>query len=97
MRKGLIPARAAAAALSVAMPAPVRAAGRTAEAIALLPGLGIGIAAARHAAANHDDDWNTDLCGEPFSPQEGVVCLPRPRKCYAHGNLSHRWTQRIFG
>lgn len=45
MRKGLIPARAAAAALSVATPAPVRAADKTAEAIALLLGLGIGMLA----------------------------------------------------
>jgi hypothetical protein len=37
------------------------------------------------------------MYGEPFSPSPGIICLPRPRKCYGHGNISHRWTARIFG
>ncbi|MFN3936541.1 MAG: hypothetical protein ACK4KW_03085 [Gemmobacter sp.] len=96
MRKSLIPVLAVAMALSVATPAPVRAADDAAKAIAILLALGIGIAAAKQAQED-DNQWNTELYGEPFSPSANVVCLPKPRKCYEHGRLSHRWTYRIFG
>ena len=67
-------------------------------ALAIILALGVGVAAARHGG-NHDSttDWDEGLYGKPFSPSDGIVCLPKPRQCYADGNLSQRWTQRIFG
>jgi hypothetical protein len=97
MRNSLIAAVAVAFALGVAAPAPVRAGDDTAKAIAALLALGIGIAAAKKAAENHDSNWDADLYGEPFSPHRNVVCLPKPRKCYEDGRVSWRWTRRIFG
>lgn len=68
------------------------------KAIALALALGIGIAAAKHGK-DHDSgsQWDDDLYGQPFSPSPGIVCLPRPEKCYQNGHLSYRWTRRIFG
>jgi hypothetical protein len=92
---------AAAAALCAATlaPAPAAALGDNERAaLAALLILGVAAAAARHGD-NHDSlsDWDEDRYGEPFSPSDGIVCLPRPRQCYDHGRLSHRWTRRIFG
>jgi hypothetical protein len=54
----------------------------------------IGIAA---NAKKDGDGWDEDRYGEPFSPSNGVTCLPKPRQCYQNGHLSYRWTRRIFG
>lgn len=68
------------------------------KALATILFLGAAVAAAKHGS-NHDSalDWDEDRYGKPFSPSEGIVCLPRPRQCYANGRLSQRWTHRIFG
>lgn len=98
MRKTIIATiLSVATALAVAAPTPARADRDAEKAIALLLALGIGIAAAKQARQNHHDDWDNDLYGEPFSPGNGVVCLPKPRKCYVDGRISWRWTNRIFG
>lgn len=80
-------------------PLPANALGDNEKAaLAAILALGIGIAAAKHGA-NHDGNtqWDEDRYGKPFQPAAGVVCLPKPRKCYKDGHLSWRWTQRIFG
>lgn len=97
MRKGIIAVILCAIALNAAAPAPARAADDTKKAIAILLALGLGIAAAKKAAEENGDEWDTDFYGEPFSPHADVICLPKPRKCYDHGRLSYRWTRRIFG
>jgi hypothetical protein len=67
-------------------------------ALAAILFLGMAAVAGRHGSGfNSGSEWDTDLYGEPFSPSEGIVCLPRPRQCFANGRLSQRWTQRIFG
>lgn len=55
----------------------------------------IGIAAAKKE--NDPDGWDEDRYGDPFSPAEDVICLPKPRQCYKDGHFSYRWTKRIFG
>jgi hypothetical protein len=60
--------------------------------LAALLALGLGIAVLKNS-----EQWDDDLYGEPFSPSPGVVCVPKPRKCYKNGHLSYRWTRRIFG
>jgi hypothetical protein len=80
--------------LATALPQP--AAARPDEqdirrALAALAVLGI-IAEAR---PGHGRD--TDRYGEPLSPAEGVVCLPRLRQCFRDGRLAYRRTQRIYG
>ena len=81
-------------------PQPAKALSDT-ERAALAAILFLGMAAAasgRHGGGfNAGTDWDTDRYGEPFSPSKGIVCLPRPRQCFANGRLSQRWTQRIFG
>ncbi|MCL4187348.1 MAG: YcgJ family protein [Rhodobacteraceae bacterium] len=99
-----IPRLALAAALAASLglaaaPAPARADSDDAArafAAALLA-LGMGIAIGKHGRHDHVNQWDVDMYGEPFSPSPGIICLPRPRKCYGHGNISHRWTARIFG
>lgn len=67
------------------------------KALAALLAVGVGVAIAKHGKDhNSNADWDAQLYGDPFSPARGVVCLPRPRKCYEDGNLSWRWTKRIF-
>lgn len=63
-----------------------------ARALAALAVIGIAVGAAKHG-----DDWDEDRYGEPFSPSNGVICLPKPKQCYQNGHLSYRWTRRIFG
>jgi len=81
-------------------PVPAHALNDT-ERAALAAILFLGMAAAasgRHGSGfNSGSDWDTERYGEPFSPSEGIVCLPRPRQCFANGRLSQRWTQRIYG
>jgi len=71
------------------------------ERAALVAILFLGMAAAasgRHGSGfNSGSDWDSERYGEPFSPSEGIVCLPKPRQCFANGRLSQRWTQRIYG
>jgi len=66
-------------------------------ALAIILALGVGVAA-RHGS-NHDSttDWDEGRYGKPFSPSDGIVCLPKPRQSYADGHPSQRWTQRVFG
>jgi hypothetical protein len=66
-------------------------------ALAIILALGIGVAARHGGSHDSTTDWDEGLYGKPFSPSDGIVCLPKPRQCYADGNLSQRWTQRIFG
>lgn len=98
---GRISLVAAAAALVVAtsLPHPAQALSDDEKAaLAMLLALGAGIAAAKHGR-DHDNnaDWDEDSYGQPFRPGPGVVCLPKPKKCYKDGHLSYRWTRRIFG
>jgi hypothetical protein len=67
-------------------------------ALAALAIIGLGIAAAKHGD-RHDStsEWDDGRYGEPFSPSPGIVCPPRPEKCYQDGMISWRWTRRIFG
>jgi hypothetical protein len=68
------------------------------KALAAALALGLAVAAAKHAKdQGNNADWDEDLHGKPFRPAAGVVCLPKPRKCYENGHLSWRWTQRVFG
>lgn len=94
---------AAAAALCAATLAPAPATALSDEqkaALAALAIIGIGIAAASQGHG-HDHDstsqWDEGRYGEPFSPSNGIVCLPVPRQCYQDGMISWRWTRRIFG
>lgn len=68
-------------------------------ALAAILFLGVAAAAASRHGGSHDSmsDWDEERYGEPFSPSDGIVCLPRPRQCFSDGRLSHRWTQRIYG
>lgn len=80
-------------------PAPAQAMNQSEkEALAALLVLGLGIAAVKHGQDhNSTTDWDEDRYGKPFSPSPGIVCLPRPEKCYQDGMISWRWTRRIFG
>ena len=71
---------------------------QTGAAIAAIIALGIGVAIARHGK-DHDlnSDWDQDSYGEPFSPSQNIVCLPKPRQCFERSHYSARWTRRIFG
>ena len=61
-------------------------------------GIGIAIATSKHGDNHkHDDQWDGNLYGDPFSPSNNVTCIPRQRKCYERGNFSYSWTKRIFG
>ncbi|WP_149587537.1 hypothetical protein [Tabrizicola flagellatus] len=92
--KGGIAAMAVAA--LVAMPAPVAAKPDKediARALAALAILGVAVAKAK----NDPDGWDEDRYGDPFSPAQGVICLPKPKQCFKDGHFSYRWTRRIFG
>lgn len=68
------------------------------KALAIALALGLGIAAAKHGKThNSSTDWDEGLYGQPFSPGQNVLCMPKQRKCYVNGHLSYRWTRRIFG
>ncbi len=73
----------------------------TAAIIGGIAAIGIGIAIAtsnKHGDDHrHDNDWDGNLYGEPFSPSNNVVCVPNQRKCYDRGNFSYSSTKRIFG
>lgn len=60
--------------------------------------LGTGLAILRHGS-DHDlnSDWDQKAYGDPFSPGEGVLCLPHPRQCFENSHISPQWTARIFG
>jgi hypothetical protein len=66
-------------------------------ALAVILALGVGVAARHGKGHDSTTDWDEGRYGKPFSPSDGIVCLPKPRQCYADGHLSQRWTQRIFG
>jgi hypothetical protein len=83
--------------LGALAPQPAAALGdKEKKAIAAALALGLAVAAAKHAKGQ-DAGWDETLHGKPFRPAPGVVCLPRPRKCYEDGHLSWRWTRRVFG
>lgn len=61
-------------------------------------GIGIAIATSKHGDDHrHDNQWDGNLYGDPFSPSNGVTCVPRQRTCYDRGDYSYSWTKRIFG
>lgn len=61
-------------------------------------GLGIAIATAKHGDRHrHDNEWDGNLYGDPFSPANNVICMPLQRKCYYNGYFSYSWTSQIFG
>jgi len=61
-------------------------------------GIGIAIATSKHGDDHkHDNQWDGNLYGDPFSPANNVTCVPRQKKCYDRGNFSYSWTKRIFG
>jgi hypothetical protein len=68
------------------------------KAIAAALAIGLAVAAAKHGK-DHDgsSQWDESLHGQPFRPAAGVVCMPKPRKCYEGGHISWRWTKRVFG
>lgn len=99
MTRGFTLVAATAIAATTLAPAPAQAGDHRNEAIAAVLLLGIAAAAARHGR-DHDriSDRDEDRYGEPLSPTEGIVCLPRPRQCSTEeGEFSRRWTRRIFG
>lgn len=68
------------------------------KAIAAALALGLAVAAAKHAKGQgNGGTWDEDLHGKPFRPAPGVVCMPKPRKCYEDGHLSWRWIKRVLG
>lgn len=93
---------AAAAVISASTLAPLPAQALSDDeraALAAILFLGVAAAAASRHGDSHDSmsDWDEARYGKPFSPSDGIVCLPKPRQCFADGRLSHRWTQRIYG
>lgn len=61
-------------------------------------GIGIAIATSKHGDKHkHDNQWDGNLYGDPFSPSNKVICMPKQRKCYDSGYFSYSWTKRIFG
>jgi hypothetical protein len=62
-------------------------------------GLGIAIATSKKHGDDHrhDNQWDGNFYGDPFSPANNVVCVPNQRQCYERGSFSYSWTKRIFG
>lgn len=80
-------------------PAPAHALGdKEKKAIAAALAIGLAVAAAKHRKDQGGSaGWDDSLHGQPFRPAAGVVCMPKPRKCYEGGHISWRWTKRVFG